>query len=46
MCRARACRISESRLASIVSPTIFERSISNNCFGGSIPRTIGMFAVL
>ena len=37
----RSARISESRSASIVSPTIFAGSISNSVGGGSIPFTIG-----
>jgi hypothetical protein len=44
--RTRSSRISESRSGSIVSPTIFARSISKSAFGGSTPYTIGTFAAL
>jgi len=44
--RTRARRISESRSALIVSPTIFRWSISKSAGGGSIPLTTGTFAAL
>ena len=44
--RMRSPRISESRCASIVSPTTFDCSIVNSSAGGSMPFTSGTFAVL
>ena len=44
--RMRSPRISDSRCASIVSPTTFDWSILNSSGGGSIPFTSGTFAVL
>ena len=46
MILTRSDRISASRVASIVRPTIFAGSIVNRSGGGSIPCTIGTFAVL
>ena len=44
--RARSWRISASRSRVDRQPTIFIGSISQSAFGGSIPFTIGTFAVL
>ena len=46
MARTRARRMSTSRSAWMVRPTIFALSTSKSCGGGSIPFTIGTLAAL